>query len=112
MTYEPVQDELKSHEDKDLAKSIWNFFLFQYDVARREEINTRHEYECAVSANRNAREDYTREADPGFGMWEPPYSEFCIENKKREMEQSAKNFDDAKALMNFIRDRFVDKFIP
>lgn len=111
MIYETVQDDLKSHGPKELAKSIWNFFLFQYDCARREEINTRNEHDAFVSANKRAQEDYHREADPGFGMFEPPYSEHTIKNQEEEMIRAAKNLADSKALMNFIRDRFVDKFV-
>ena len=111
MIFQLVRGELKSTDDKDVAKAIFDFFLFQYQQAVGEEINARCEFNAAVAANEAAQREYANEEwGGGFGP-SLPYSQAVIDNKKREAEQAKKDLAEFKAMMNFVRDRFVEKFV-
>lgn len=111
MNYQMVSGPIKNTEDqKELAKAIWDFYLWQYETALRDEIELRSELEAYKSANRAASDEYRRNNELGWG---PPehYSSIVIENKKIDAENAKQNLHEAKALLNFVRDRFLDKWL-
>lgn len=113
MIFHLVQGELKSHEPKDVAKSIFDYFVWQHRAAIQHEIETRSRYNSAVAANHAAQTEYDKEDMGGVGGFEAhlPYSDQELKKMQRDSEISKKDLDDARALLNFIRDRFVEKFV-
>ena len=100
--------------DKELAKIIFNFFLYQRDEMIDEEISARQRYNGALAANEAAEREYRNDPDygaSGFGGYKKPYTEEDLKLMKDEMERAQKNKKEIVALFHFIRDRFVDKFI-
>lgn len=110
MKFEPTSAELKSHDPKDVAKFIWNYFLFQHDIAIKNEIEFRCDYDAAVAANRAAEIEYSHSNELGWGP-SLPYNENALNYRKSQWERALKDKADSNTLLNFIRDRFVDKFI-
>lgn len=113
MTFQTVIGKIKNTEDpKELAKTIWDFFLFQYETAVRDDIGVRCELDSYSAANESAKREWAKD-DYNVGGFGPPepYSSAVINNKKREADEAKRNLLEAKALLNFIRDRFIDKFI-
>jgi len=95
------------------ARVIFNYFVFQQEEAIRHYAEMRGDYEGALAANERAQKVYEEECE-GLGMGigpDLPYKPYNIEVKKKEMEKARKDLDDAKRLLAFIRERFVEKFI-
>ena len=111
MMFKSVMGTLKDPTDnKEVAKAIFNFFLWQYDQALIEEINTRCEANAFKAANEAAEREYKESQEMGWGP-ELPYSEATIKLKEEEVVRAQKSLAEARAFLNFIRDRFVDDFI-
>lgn len=112
MTFERVTATMVHPlNDKEFAKTIFDFFLWQYTYALQIEIATRCELDSYKAANEAARREY--EKDDNMLGWGPPtpYNEHAINMKKLEVERTKKNLEEAKALLEFVRDRFLDKFL-
>lgn len=110
MEYQLVRGDIKNTEDpKELAKAIWDFYLFQYDVAMINDIEVRAELQSYYAANQSAADEYRQNNEFGWGPPQP-YSQSIIDVKKHEAANAARNLIEAKALLNFVKDRFLDKW--
>lgn len=112
MRFELVTAELKSKEPKEVAKIIFDFFVWQSENAIRDEIAARCDHDAAIAANEAATRVYQEEKEKEFG-WGPklPYNTGELKIKEMNAIKFSKNRDDAKTLLNFVRDRLLDKWI-
>lgn len=110
MIFERVRGELNSDDPKDTARVVFDFFVWQYETAIRNEIAARCDFNAAVDANRAAEQAYKDENQLGFGS-RLPYSEHVLKMKEYDAKKALKNREDAKKLLDFMRDRFLDKFL-
>ena len=111
MIFERVNGELKSSDPKEVAQTIFDFFMWQYEDSVRNEISARCDIEAAKAANAAASCEYEKEnLGPGMGP-RLPYNTSDLFSKTTEANRAKKQLKEAKLLLNFIRDRFIDKFI-
>ena len=111
MTFHSIIVQLKNTTDeKEISRVIFDFFIWQYNQALGNEINTRCELNAYLAANEAAKREYQEANELGWGP-KLPYDDIIIDNKKRQVEETKKSLTEAKAFLNFIRDRFVDKFV-
>jgi hypothetical protein len=110
MTFHQVNASLKATDNKEVAKTILDFFIYQHTQAFQEEINTRCELNACKAANTAAEREYKESQELGFGA-RLPYDAYNIEQKEKELERAQRDLVEAKALLDFIRDRFVEKFV-
>ena len=110
MIFERVQAVLKSDDPKEIAKVLFDFFMWQYENAIRNEIAERCDYNAAVVANEAAAQAYKDENQLGWGP-KLPYEAHVLKMKKDEATRALKNREDAKKLMDFLRDRFLEKLL-
>ena len=92
-----------------LAKAVFDVFFFQYSQALSDEIGARSEFHAAESANRAYEEEWRRNDGLGW-CTNHPYSSSIIQYKKDQATRAEHNLKEAKALMNFVRDQFLEKF--
>jgi hypothetical protein len=110
MMFETVYASFDPADKKEVAKSILDFFIFQYQRALERYINCKGVAEGNIFANKMAQDAYHQSDDIGWGP-KLPYSERDIELNKKEEEKAKKDLDETKALLNFIKTRFVEKFV-
>lgn len=113
MIFHIVNIEMNNSDAAASARTIFNFFVFQQEAAITHYAETRGDYEGALAANARAEQVYNEECE-GLSMGigpTLPYKPYNIEVKKKEMEKAKKDLDDAKRLLTFIREKFVEKFI-
>jgi hypothetical protein len=111
MTFQLVRAELKSGEPKEVAKVLFDFFVFQHEAAIKEEINSRCEYNGMLAANRAAEDEYKKEDfSGGFGP-NLPYNEYAIKVSKTKSDNALISRSESKIFLDFMRDRFLEKFI-
>lgn len=114
MIFHVVDVEMKGDDNASSARAIFNFFVFQYERAHEHYANARGNYEGAISANETSERVHNEEESISLGGsfgYQPPYPLYNLEQKKKEMEKAKKDLTDAKRLLAFIRERFVEKFI-
>jgi hypothetical protein len=112
--YHCVADLKGKHQDPlEVGKAVFNFFLYQYDQAVSEEITARSRLRSAEAANLSGQSEYAREAEGGGFGWgyKPAYNEGQLLQMKQEAEKQATNRIEAKAMLNFVRDRLLEKFV-
>jgi hypothetical protein len=97
------------YTDEAMAKAIFDIFFFQYSEALSDEISARHELAAAEAANKAYEDEWRREDGLGWCS-RHPFPDHQIKYKKQEVENSKKELKDAKELMMFVRDRFLEKF--
>lgn len=110
MIFHTVRGDLKSADPKDVATAIFDFFQWQYNQAREEHVNRNCELNAWHAANQAAKAEYERENDFGWGP-KLPYSEAQLKLKEEEVKTAQRHLNEARLFLNFIRDRFVEKFI-
>lgn len=98
-----------SYTDENIAKAIFDIFFYQYSEALSAEISNRHNLSASEAANKSYEEEWKKQDGLGWCS-NHPFSNSDIEYKKSEVKKSEKNLKDAKALMLFVRDRFLEKF--
>lgn len=110
--YQCTGDLKGKHGDPmEVGKAIFNFFLWQNEQAISEEIAARSRLRSAEAANLAAHSEYERE-NMGVGShFSLPYKESDFVAMRREAEKTATNRIEAKAMMNFVRDRLLEKFV-
>ncbi len=110
MNFENVYAEIKSDEPKEIAKVVFDFFVWQSENAMRNEISARCDYQAAIAANEAAKQEYERENELGWGP-KFPYDTYALKVKEMAAEKASLNRADAKKLLNFVRDRLLDKLV-
>lgn len=110
MTFHLVNGTLKEFSDKEVAKFILDFFLYQFNTAKEEEINARHELNAWKAANVAAQAEWERDNDLGWGA-KLPYTQYQLEMKEKECNQKKHSLKEAGAVLEFIKTRFVEKFV-
>jgi hypothetical protein len=112
MTFQLVTGEVKDPNDKaGLAKVVFDFFLWQYEQAIREEISARCNYNACVAANEAAQREFATNPDWGGGMGASlPYQKHYVELKEREASQTKKSLAEAKILLNFVKDELLRNY--
>ena len=112
MTFKEVRSTMKSVEDKDVAKTVLDFFVWQYKEAAVNEVNIRCDYNAKLAANEAAKKTYETEYGGGFGYDNQiPYNESYLKVKNDERETAAKNLIEAKALLDFVKNRIIEGFV-
>lgn len=116
MIFHVVDVEMNGDDNAASARTIFNFFVFQYERAHEHYANARGNYEGAIEANKIAKLVHNEEESMGglgcgsFAL-SLPYEPHHIEQRRLEMEKAKKDLADAKRLLAFVRERFVEKFI-
>lgn len=110
MIFHTVRGDLKSADPKDVATAIFDFFQWQYNQTREEQINRNCELAAWRAANHAAEETYRNSGELGWGP-KLPYSEAQLKLKEEEVTRANHHLNEARLFLNFIRDRFVEKFI-
>lgn len=111
MRFKELDVNLKSISPQDLAREIHDYFLLQYTLAIREKITAQANHSSMLNANYAFENEQSKNEDIGGWGVSPPYNNACLENEKKSIEVALKNEAETKALFEFIRDRFVDKFM-
>ena len=113
MIFDRVHADLKSNDPKEVAKVLFDFFVYQYETAVRMDISAKCDYNAAVSANYAAKQHYKNDSDYNSLGWGPklPYGEYALNKKKEDADEAAKQRADAKIFLDFMRDRFLEKFV-
>jgi len=110
MIFHTVRGDLKSADPKDVATAIFDFFQWQYNQARDEYENRNAELNAWHAANHAAQVEYEQSGTLGWGA-KLPYSEAQMKAKEEEVKKAHHSLNEARLFLNFIRDRFVEKFI-
>lgn len=112
MIFHLVTGEIKDPNSKaGIAETIFDFFVWQYEQAIREEISARCEYNACVAANEAAQREFATNPDWGGGMGPTlPYQKHYIELKEKEAAVAKKNLAEAKILVKFITTEFLKDY--
>lgn len=117
MIFHLVNVEMKETDAAASARTIFNFFTFQYRAALQHYAEVKGTYEGALAANQRSQDVYNDETKDelqglgsGFGF-HVPYSEATLAKFKSDVSIAQKDLDDAGRLLGFVRERFVEKFI-
>lgn len=114
MTFELAQVTLTSDaDDKTVAKVILNFFLFQYQRALEGKINSQQELNAFRNSNIAADEEYNKDPEMCGMGWNRhrPYSDDAIKMKEKEVERNEREYKEMARVFEFVKDRFVEKFV-
>jgi len=103
----PVNLEFDRTDKKSIAKTLFNYFLAQYaDTTRRQVIGG-----AELASMRVANEEYRKHEEFGGGWSNDPYSDLQIKNKEVIIKRLSEEVADAQAIINFMRDRFLEGMI-
>ena len=86
-----------------IAKSMFNYFLAQYESAIRQQVIGNAELSSMNAANT----EFQRHDDFGGGFSNNPYSDAQIKHKEQTLEELDEQVKDAEAIIKFMRDRFL-----
>ena len=113
MTFYSCVGDLKgNHGDPmEVGKAVFNFFVFQHEQAVSEEIAARSRLNSAEAANDAAQREFERECGGLGSHFTVPYNASALHAMKTEAERRAKDRVEAKAMLNFMRDRLLEGFI-
>jgi len=114
MTFELVRATMSAEaDDKVVAKVILNFFLYQYQRALEEKINTQQSLRAMNAANEAAKAEYNKDTEMGGMGWgrQYPYGDATIKMKEEAVKQAEREYKEMARVLEFVKDRFVEKFV-
>lgn len=107
--------QIDSLDKVDLAKAMYDFWLFQYRTTLDEYSHKKGLYHGAINANKSYERERENEQDDwggiGFGQFHNnnyPYSDKEIERLKKDTEKSDLEVKEARAMLNFFIDHFIE----
>lgn len=95
--------------DRDKARIIWNIFLKAFEDAVLDNANALSKAISLKEANRIALESLRDELS-GVGYNQLPNSERAIRQAEEEHSKAYQNLQESRAMLTFLRDRFLVGF--
>lgn len=109
MKWKEVRSTVKSLDDKDIASVLLDFFVWRYNRATAEFIHAEYELNSCKAANKAAEDIYNKEYEPlGWGP-KYPYDQNTLEYKKELVAEASKNASEAKAFLDFVKSKILEK---
>lgn len=104
MQWKNVYSNVKSLENNDIASVLLSFFIYQSVQANGDFITAEHKLLRMREINRVTKEKY--EDELGWGP-KLPYGEDSLNHAMKEVEDARKNFAEAEAFLNFVKDKIL-----
>lgn len=111
MICEHIELRLESLDNRDVAKAMLKFWTYQHDQARQQYTAVACRLESAHRANEQAREEWRRSDELGFGPT-LPFSEGEIKGLESRMPALEKNLQEAKHMLGYIINFITDRAHP
>lgn len=95
---------LKSSNNEDVATLIYDFFLYQYNLAVVNEIKCQAEIDKYISIKKSL----SLNDDIGFDV-NLRYNEYSLSTAKTNLDLAKKQKDEAKLVLDFVVKRFISR---
>lgn len=111
MICEYIELTLESLDHRDVAKAMLKFWLYQAEQARQHYSAGSAKVKHADRANEEAREEWKRSDDFGFGP-HLPFPEAEINRMRSRLPSLKQNWEEAQAMAGYIINYITDKAHP
>lgn len=111
MICERIELRLESTDDRDVAKAMLKFWLYQAEQARQHHQAMSSKIDAALKANEEATEEWRKSDEFGFGP-HLPFTESWIERMKDRLPELKRNHEEATAMAGYIINYITDKAHP
>lgn len=108
MICEHIELHLESMDDRDLAKGMMKFWLYQAEQARQHYQATSSQIDAALRANEEATEEWRKSDEFGFGP-HLPFTKSWIEQLQDRLSRLKRNHDEARAMAGYIINYITDR---
>ena len=111
MICEYIELRLESLDNRDLAKAMLKFWLYQAEQARQHHSACAAGLKHAELANEQATEEWRKSDEFGFGPV-LPFSNDYLERERNRLPVLKANHEEAKAMAGYVINFITDKAHP